>query len=356
MEITTEKRARVCRRIKIRMGRKITTIVVGGVFLAAASWFAVTKYMQNSPAIDLGMVSGSVQKKQENRYTIAGMRQRTFDSRILDKRQVRETSGFTSYVVSFVSEGYRQYALVNMPKGNVPDGGWPVVVVNHGYIDPKVYSTENSYINTSAYFANAGFAVFKPDYRGHNKSEGDSDHLVSRMGYAEDVLNLLAAIKKQPEINTERIYMYGHSMGGDVTLRVLEVCGKCVAAATLWAPAVTVWPDSVLHFLKNSNGDPKREERAERFMRELQEVFTEEDNIKVSTFENLRLIEVPINIHHGTADDSVPYGWGEALAAKLKELHRENYFYTYKADNHDIAQNWSTALRRDVELFSGSKN
>ncbi len=347
---------KVCRRITSRMGKKIIILVSGIALLTTASWFAITTYVKDNPEVTLSIISQSGQESRENRYTIAGMKKRSFDSRILDKRQVRETSGFTSYVVSFVSEGYRQYALTNIPKGDVPAGGWPVVIVNHGYIDPKVYSTENSYINTSAYFANAGFVVFKPDYRGHDKSEGDSDHLVSRMGYAEDVLNLLAAIRKQPEINTERIFMYGHSMGGDVTLRVLEVCPKCVAAATLWAPAVTVWPDSVLHFLKNSNGDPKRAERAERFMRELREVFSEEDNIKVSTFENLKWVEVPINIHHGTADDSVPYAWGEALNAKLKELDKENYFYSYKGDNHDIAQNWSTALKRDVELFLSSAN
>src|SRR3989344_3964251 len=94
------------------------------------------------------MVPGesTIQAQEINPYTIEGMKARTYDSEIVRENRVRETSGFTSYKISFESDRLKQYALMNVPKGASPEGGWPVVVVNHGYIEPLVYSTENSYM------------------------------------------------------------------------------------------------------------------------------------------------------------------------------------------------------------------
>lgn len=287
-----------------------------------------------------------------NPYLIKSLQSRSYDSDLITQRPVRETSRFTSSVVSFLSDGLKQYALINIPKGSTPNGGWPVVIVNHGYIEPEVYSVENSYINTSAYFANSGFLVVKPDYRGHDNSEGEAGSLTSRINYAVDVLNLLAGVKKLTYVNPNRIYMYGHSMGGDVTLRVLEVCPDCIKAATLWAPAVRDFPESYLYFTRRNPDTPERQARRARFQSELTSLFTPAEYDQISAFDNVNLVQVPVNIHHGTEDLSVPYEWGQKVAEKFAENNKTHYFYTYPGDNHDISGNWSTALNRDISLFS----
>ncbi len=289
-----------------------------------------------------------------NWYLIAGMKQRTYDTDLMVDRLVRKTSGFTSYIVNFSSDGLNQFALMNVPTGKKPKTGWPVVVVNHGYIDPQVFSTPNSYINTSGYFADAGFLVFKPDYRGHADSQGDARGLFSRIGYAVDVLNLIAGIKKYPDADPDRIFMYGHSMGGDVTLRVLEVCGGCLRAATLWAPAVTDWPQSFMYFVRQNDQDPDRQARRQRLEKELSAI-PETEYTGISTLSNIGLVNVPVNIHHGTLDESVPYKWGVDLAARFSTEKKENYFYSYPGDNHDISRNWSVALNRDIEFFNSKQ-
>ena len=283
------------------------------------------------------------------------MAKRNYQSVIKTENKVRETDKFISYIVSFDSDGLKQYALMNVPRGKSPAAGWPVVIVNHGYIDPEVYSTPNSYINTSAYFANAGFLVIKPDYRGHDRSEGEAGSLVSRISYAIDVLNLLSAIQDLHSADPNRIYMYGHSMGGDVTLRVIEVCPTCVKAATLWAPAVRDWPESFLYFTRRNTDDPRRRERMERFQRELTELFTPAQYSQVSAMDNINLVQIPVNIHHGTADESVPYEWGQTIAAQFEANKKTFEFYTYPGDNHDISSNWSTALNRDIALFTKTR-
>lgn len=291
-----------------------------------------------------------------NPYTLTSLKNRSYSSQIVTEQTVRQTSGFTSYIVSFDSDGLKEYALMNVPRGQVPSGGWPVVVLNHGYIDPEIYSTRNSYINTSAYFANAGFLVIKPDYRGHDQSEGEAGSLVSRISYAIDVLNLLSAVKNLPSANPDRIYMYGHSMGGDVTLRVIEVCPACVKAASLWAPAVRDWPESFLYFSRRNTNDPRRKERMERFQQELAELFTPADYPAVSALDNINLVQIPVNIHHGTADQSVPYEWGQTIAARFEAQQKTFKFYSYPGDTHDIPANWSTALNRDIALFTASSS
>ncbi|TSC87695.1 MAG: hypothetical protein G01um101416_375 [Microgenomates group bacterium Gr01-1014_16] len=287
-----------------------------------------------------------------NPYSIDYLSNRSYESKIKVEQTVRTTGGFSSYVISFDSDGLKEYALMNLPAGKQPEKGWPTIIVNHGYIDPEVYSTKNSYINTSAYFANAGFLVLKPDYRGHDQSEGDAGSLIARISYAVDVLNLISAAKKLDTVDPDRIYMYGHSMGGDVTLRVIEVCPMCVQAASLWAPAVRDWPESYLYFSRRNTDDPRRKERMERFQKELTELFTPADYPGISALDNINFVQIPVNIHHGTADQSVPYEWGQTIAAQFEAQNKTVHFYSYQGDSHDIPSNWSTALNRDIDLFN----
>ena len=334
-------------------------MTLGWIAVVAAGVWWLTTRLRAEVLPDWGGTSteSGAEVRKTNPYLIRSMRERSYDSQIEIERRVRETGGFVSYVVSFFSDGLEEYALMNVPNPSagsgqgMPDNGWPVVVVNHGYIEPEVYSVENSYINTSAYFANAGFLVVKPDYRGHDKSEGEAGSLTSRINYAVDVMNLLAGVRKLDNADESRIYMYGHSMGGDVTLRVLEVCPNCVQAATLWAPAVRDFPESYMYFARRNADTPARRERRERFQRELAMLFTPQEYEQVSAFDNVNLVEAPVNIHHGTNDESVPYEWGQMVVGRFVENNKEHYFYSYPGDNHVIAGNWSTALNRDIELF-----
>jgi dipeptidyl aminopeptidase/acylaminoacyl peptidase len=288
---------------------------------------------------------------RDNPYLISSMQKRKYDSEVRTESIVKESEKAIFYKVSFVSDQLKEYALLVVPKGIAPKNGWPVVVVNHGYIKPTDYSTEKSYINTSSYYASQGYVVVKPDYRGHDGSEGEAETVIARINYAVYVLNLLAGVKKLKYVDSERIFMYGHSMGGDVTLRVLETCPNCVKAATLWAPAVTDWPESFLYFARKNPSDHNRVETRQR---EIESNFVSEEYPMVSTLENLDSAKVKMIIHHGTNDQSVPYEWSKQLDRRLNSLNKPHEFYTYTGDNHDISNNWIVALGRDVSFFEST--
>src|SRR3989344_4710162 len=169
---------------------------------------------------------------------ISAMREREYPGgEIKIEKDLGNQGGFISYIVSYHSDGLKLNALMNVPQGKKPENGWPVVIVNHGYIAPAVYDTVSSYRAFSDYFARNGFLVFKPDYRGHDNSEGQAEGGHWSPVYTYDVLNLISSIKKYSDADFNRIGMWGHSMGGNVTLRSIVV-SKDIKASVIAAGVV----------------------------------------------------------------------------------------------------------------------
>ena len=250
---------------------------------------------------------------------------------------------FDSFRVSYNSDGLRQYALLNIP--NSDKKKYPVIIVCHGYISPEKYSTEKSYSLVTDYYSKNDFIVIKPDYRGHNYSEIDTVDNLSRLAYAVDVLNLIYSIASIEKADNENIFLYGHSMGGEVILKVMEVYEN-IRAASLWAPVSKEFPESVLYFRSKSDKSAR-----DSLQKEWDATFTVEDYYKLSPTNYLKYIKAPIILHHGTLDDSVPYKWSEELV-KLFDTAKINYkFYSY-SDDHNFAQKYFyIVLKRDVEFF-----
>jgi pimeloyl-ACP methyl ester carboxylesterase len=162
---------------------------------------------------------------QSNALTIAAMRARSYTpSTLTTVRSEGDLGGFVNSVVSFVSDGLTEYSLLSIPDGARPAAGWPVVIVSHGYIDPREYRTDDgSYAQFIAAFARAGYMVLKPDFRGHGMSQGVAEGGYLSPVYTYDLLNLVSTLKADPRVNGTRIGMFGHSLGGYEALRAMVV-------------------------------------------------------------------------------------------------------------------------------------
>jgi len=145
-------------------------------------------------------------------------------------------SNYDRYIVSYQSEGLKIYAYLAIPRGDVPATGWPVVIFNHGYIPPAEYRSTERYVAYVNAFARKGYIVLRSDYRGHGNSEGDAtgSHTPD---YTIDVLNAVASIKRYEDADPARIGMWGHSMGGGITLRCMVVTDDIIAGV-IWAGVV----------------------------------------------------------------------------------------------------------------------
>ncbi|OGM77192.1 hypothetical protein A2188_01485 [Candidatus Woesebacteria bacterium RIFOXYA1_FULL_43_9] len=105
--------------------------------------------------------------------SIEYMRQQEYPgSEIVIEQTLPAGANYDRYLASFRSDGLKIYALLTVPQSQKPQGGWPAIIFNHGYIQPEQYRTTEKYVAYTDAFSRNGYVVFKPDYRGHGNSEG----------------------------------------------------------------------------------------------------------------------------------------------------------------------------------------
>ena len=274
-------------------------------------------------------------------------------SDILIEQTLAPGSNYNRYIAAYRSEGLKIYALLTVPRGTRPADGWPVIVFNHGYIPPEEYRTTERYVAYVDYFARAGYIVFRPDYRGHGSSEGAATGGYGSPDYTVDVLNAVSSLKRYPGVDAERIGMWGHSMGGHITLRAMVTTGD-IRAGVIWAGVVASYDD-----LMNNWRRPVPvtvPQRARRWRQDLIERFgTPQENAafwdSISPISYVADSSGPIQLHHGTEDESVPLEFSASLYAALQKAGVPTAFYQYQGDNHNISANFRVAMQRSLAFF-----
>ena len=290
------------------------------------------------------------------------MRQQTYPgSEIAIEKRLEAGANYDRYIVSYLSEGLKIYALLTVPRGQKPEDGWPVVVFNHGYIPPSQYRTTERYVAYVDAFARKGYIVLRPDYRGHGKSEGDAASSYGSPAYTIDVLNAVAAIQGFPDADPDRIGMWGHSMGGGITLRAM-VTTSDVKAGVIWAGTVAPYADLFeRRWGLAAGGDnplPTLEpnSRRWRWLPDMLETYgTPEENpafyAAISPNTYLSDLSGPVQLHHGTADASVPVEYSKMLETQIQAVGKPVELFTYKGDNHNISANFARAMARSIRFF-----
>lgn len=287
---------------------------------------------------------------------IEAMRARSYPgSDIVIERELDPGVNYRRYYVSYLSEGLKIYALMTVPNGEKPPSGWPVIVFNHGYIPPQVYRTTERYIAYVDLIARSGYIVFRSDYRGHDQSEGQARGAYSNPDYTIDVLNAVASVKRYPDADPNRIGMWGHSMGGYITLRSM-VISPDIKAGVIWAGVVASYPDLLYNWRRGPAASPDSMPRPGSWRTTfVQQYGSPETNPEfwnaISANSYLSEISGPIQLHHGTADTDVPVAFSETLFYQMLAAGQYVELYTYEGDNHNISNSFSTAMQRTIEFF-----
>jgi dipeptidyl aminopeptidase/acylaminoacyl peptidase len=261
---------------------------------------------------------------------------------------------YSRYIASYQSEGLTIYALLTVPKGEKLPGGWPVIIFNHGYIPPDEYRTTERYVAYVDWLARNGYIVFRSDYRGHDNSEGEARGAYSTPDYTIDVLNAVASIAQFPEADPNRIGMWGHSMGGYITLRSM-VIDDDIKAGVIWAGVVGTYPD--LFNRGTQTPIPNATPRFRGLWRsELTDTYGtpwENPDFWNSISANAYLSDLsgPIQLHHATEDETVPVINSEILYQQILEANKTAELYIYSGDNHNLSNNFSLAMQRTIAFF-----
>ena len=275
-------------------------------------------------------------------------------SDIVIENELDRGSNYRRYYASYLSEGLKIYALLTVPEGEIPPGGWPAIVFNHGYIPPDVYRTTERYVAYVDRLARAGYIVFRIDYRGNDRSEGEASGAYGSPGYITDVLNAVSSLQRFPQVNPEKIGMWGHSMGGYLTLRAMVISDQ-VKAGVIWAGVVASYPDMINRW-RRSTPFPTPSATARRWRTTWMEEFgSPEANPEfwqsVSANSYLQDLSGPLQLHHGTADEEVPLEFSQTLLDQVQAAGKQAELFTYEGDNHNLSGYFTTAMNRTIEFF-----
>ncbi len=284
-------------------------------------------------------------------------------------RVLSDGQTYKQVLIEYTSDGLRITGMMNIPHGIGP---FPVVVLDHGYFPPAQYKSGDGTNPSADVFARNGYLTIASDYRCYGGSQCGSNPF--DIGYAIDVLNLIADLPSLSYADTTHVGIWGHSMGGGVTMRVLAI-NQTIKVGSLYG---AVSSDDEVHYCWLAGCTtalvtpvPRTNYKLELFDQDFSQSLpppgadTPLDYraklhaifLKSSPSRFLANINAPIIIHHGEADDTVPIQWSVDLADRLTALNKLATLYTYPGENHVfVGWGWQLFMTRTLAFFDDYLN
>lgn len=216
--------------------------------------------------------------------------------------------------VVLINEGQKIFGILHLPKGIKNPS---CVLICHGLGGHKT-GRYRVYVELAEALIRENIAVFRFDFRGSGDSEGCFSEMTLN-GEISDSLVALNYLKKEARIDSERIGIFGRSLGGAVAVLSASLFGA-VKGIALWAPIFNgeQWKKE---WEKVMDGSATAEEVNE--MRRIngqiaglnfyREMFEMRIDISLKSLES-----VPLLLIHGEKDDLVTIRHSELY---LKERH-----------------------------------
>lgn len=299
-------------------------------------------------------------------YTIAGLREKDFlGGEIEIGARLAFNDQFSTYLISYPSEGLTITGLLNLPVG---EGPFPVIVMNHGFYPRADYSSGDGSQRAAEYLAQRGYITISSDYR----TWGGSDFGVSffHTGLVADVMNLLSSLDSIPQADILRIGMWGHSMGGGITTKILTLESP-VRAAVLYAPNSADDADLIARWGYGCLGDIAAGEvletcnsadvipeslPAEVIAAYVASAQSPERMREIAPYYYLDSVNVPVQIHIGSADGdyigSTPPEWSYKLNQALLASGKPVELFVYHNQRHSFTgEAWVLFMDRAVVFY-----
>jgi len=252
--------------------------------------------------------------------------------------------GFTQYTMAYQSDRLTITGLVDIPDGQGP---FPTIIVCHGYVRPSDYRPGLDSWRIAEWLAQHGYITLMPDYR--NYADSDTGANPFHIGYAIDVLNLIAQVGSLPQASPGQVGIIGHSMGGEISM---------------WPMVLSDEVDAVVLYSSMSGDVGRNWEHARRYwpaqraaMEALAMIYgLPEDNpeafAQISPVSYLHRVRMPVMLHHGTQDNVVPYRWSEELYHQMEEAGLDVTFWSYPGGQHTLGgRSFAVMMQRNLEFF-----
>ena len=300
-------------------------------------------------------------------YTIEGLRKHDFKSgKITLGEKILETDNFTRFAITYPSDGLTITGILQMPKvGKAPH---PVIIMNHGFFSRTIYHSGDGTDRAAEFLNKRGYITLASDYRSWGESESDISLFYS--GLAIDVINLMNAIPSLSQADPDNVGMWGHSMGGGTTLKVLTI-DKRVKAAVLYSTVSGDFDEIIERWGPGCLGDSLEGELAyDCNSSDIIPLDVPPDLIAgyfngvndldilqaVSPLYHLEYVSAPVQIHYGAEDGLVSSGtppeWSQKIYDGLLKAGKEAQIFGYADEEHSFSpESWFPFMERVGQFF-----
>ena len=305
-------------------------------------------------------------------YTIKGLREHDYQSGEINVGDViAETDLYTRYTIDYPSDGLTITGIMQVPK--VGEEPYPVIVMNHGFFSRAVYASGDGTDRAAEFLNRYGYLTLSSDYRSWGGS--DIGYSLFYSGLVIDVVNLLNAIPSIPQADPERIGMWGHSMGGGATLKVLTIDpaqhpGR-IKAAVLYSTVSADDADIIDRWGPGCIGNIAEGERLygcnssdilplelpPGLIQAYKEAAQNPDLLRqVAALYHLDEVSAPVQISYGTQDGQVfsgtPPEWSQKAYQGFIDAGKQAELFAYEGEGHSfLADQWFAFMERSAKFF-----
>jgi dipeptidyl aminopeptidase/acylaminoacyl peptidase len=234
-------------------------------------------------------------------------------------------------------------ALVYRPVGVAPDHRTPVIMDIHG--GPESQSRPAWNVGAQYFAAMLSATVILPNVRGstgYGKRYADLDNAEKREDSVKDIGALLDWIAAQPNLDKNRVAVYGQSYGGYMSLAVsTHYADRLVGSVERYGIS------DFASFLKNTEAyrrDNRRAEYGDERDPKMQAVFK-----RIAPLANVAKISKPMLVMQGANDPRVPKSESDQVVAGIRGNGVETWYVVFADEGHGFAKKPNNDLRREVE-------
>jgi dienelactone hydrolase len=300
-------------------------------------------------------------------YTIDGLRHHQYESGVVNiVSTLARTDIYTSYLISYPSDGLRITGVMQVPaQGHAP---FPVILMDHGFFSREQYKPGDGTDRAAEYLNKHGYLTLSSDYRSWGGSDAGPSLYYS--GLAIDVINLLNAVPSVPQADAERVGIWGHSMGGAVTMKVLTIDPR-LRAGVLYSTVSADDADVLQRWGLGCIGDiAAGEHELDCNSSDVVPLSLAPDLIQAyykasmdltvlqqtSPIYHLDLVNAPVEINYGTKDGQISAGtppeWSQKLYNAFLQAGKDAHLYAYEGEFHSFnGDAWIAFMERSARFF-----
>lgn len=165
-------------------------------------------------------------------------------------------------------------------------------------------------------------------------------------------------MRRYPDANPEKVGVWGHSMGGNITLHELVLTHDFKAAVIVagvvgsYSGILDWWADRVATGVLTTQNDLETEQLLQQMVSDHGTPQSNPDfwdAIDPTTF--ISDIETPVLVQVGSADVVMPPAFSQALTAQLQAAGKDATYHSYPDADHNLAPDTTAAMLEAVAFF-----